>query len=370
MVVRGGIPLRRFGALGADGQLRAAPSRVPGARPTKREPRGDQQHRGRRVGDPGAGHRRRPRRQATIVGSGRARDVGGELVAIVAQRRRAFTTLAPGRPRRRGVPRHHPKLLDRPRLVLVLTGRPGRDGRRSRGFVQPRSEQPRPLPMGPTRAVRGRPGIRRGAEGLVRTQPRTESAALPTAGIRQRDAGTVGRVGAGFLLVAVAAAVRGMQGSHGRPPGFPVRRGVAVAGGSACRDGEDDANHGRVRADGRHRHPRRRLRRLHAQVRAGQQRTDPYRARVVVPRGRRTGPEQAAGHPRRPQRPRGGQDTGAPEPRDVRQSLGDPRVHRGNRRVAHPRVRDRVRRRSQRGRQRADDGGQVSGVRGRVRRPG
>ena len=125
-----------------------------------------------------------------------------------------------------------------------------------------------------------------------------------------------------------------------------------------------------MRADGRHRHPRRRLRRLHAQVRAGQQRTDPYRARVVVPRGRRTGPEQAAGHPRRPQRPRGGQDPGAPEPRDVRQSLGDPRVHRGSRRVAHAGVRDRVRRRSQRGWQRADDGGQVQGVRGRVRRPG
>mmetsp|Transcript_11793 Transcript_11793/g.50831 ORF Transcript_11793/g.50831 Transcript_11793/m.50831 type:complete len:332 (+) Transcript_11793:350-1345(+) len=331
MVQRGGIALRRFGAVGADGQLRAAPSRVPRARSRQQEPRRNQQRRGRGVGHTSPRHRRGRGRQAPVVGSRGTRNVGRELVAVAAGGRRAGKAVAPGRTRRRGVPRDHSQLCDGAGGGVVEPRGPGRDGRGRRGFVQPGGEQPGAIPMGTRGAVRRRPGFRRGPPRLVRPEPRPQGARVPAPALRQRAPRRIeiGSRGCRVLFVAVAAGVRRVQIPRRCSPGFPLRPRVRVAGERADRRGEDDAHHRRVRADGRHRHPGWAIRYFYAPVRVGQLGADSRGAHVGVPEGRQPGAEQAPVHLRRPQRPGGGEDPGAHESRHVHQSRGDPRVFGG-----------------------------------------
>ena len=142
-------------------------------------------------------------------------------------------------------------------------------------------------------AVRRRPGFRRGPPWVVRPEPRPEGARVPAPALRQWAPGQIGSFGFSFLFVAVAAGVRGVQVPRRRPPGFPLRPGVPSAGeGRTDRRGEDDANHRRVRAHGRHRHPGWAIRDFYAPVRVGQLGADSRGAQVGVPRGRQPGAQR------------------------------------------------------------------------------
>ena len=258
-------------------------------------------------------------RQAAVVGIGRTGNVGRELAAVAAGGRRAGKAVARGRQSRRGVLNHRSQLWNRAGCSVVEPNGPGRDGRGRRGFLQPGGQQPGAIPMGTGGAVRRRPGFRRGPPWVVRPEPRPEGARVPAPALRQWAPGQIGSFGFSFLFVAVAAGVRGVQVPRRRPPGFPLRPGVPSAGeGRTDRRGEDDANHRRVRAHGRHRHPGWAIRDFYAPVRVGQLGADSRGAQVGVPRGRQPGAQQAPVHPRRPQRFGGGEDPGAHESRHVR----------------------------------------------------